>query len=406
MTAAAKAAEERRGSVFMKKRTIHSIKAVIAVLLIWAIAVNAVPMYVRATTKTKQEIEDEKNKKGQLENQLDGKKDEIGSLKDEQKSLKDELKNLNQQLTEVSEHLTELEEQIAQKEQEIAETQENLEQARITEARQYAGMRQSIRFMYENSDLSYLEALFEAKSFADFLNLADFMERINAYDQKLYGEYQENRKFIESEELRLQNEKTELDELKVEAEAEKSRVSGLVSQTSKEIAKYADEIEEAEKQAKAYEDEIKKVEENIKVLQKRLEEEMAMSRKAANAVWRDISEITFADGDLKLLANIIYCEAGGEPYEGKLAVGAVVINRVRSAVYPNTVVGVIYQKSQFSPVKSGRLELALSMDRANAQCYQAAQEAMSGMTNVGNCLYFRTPIPGLTGIAIGGHIFY
>ena len=93
-------------------------------------------------------------------------------------------------------------------------------------------------------------------------------------------------------------------------------------------------------------------------------------------------------------------------YEGKLAVGAVVLNRVRSSAYPNTVYGVIYASGQFSPAGSGRLALALAQNKATPSCYQAADEAMAGMTNVGNCVYFRTPIPGLTGIQIGNHIFY
>ena len=141
-------------------------------------------------------------------------------------------------------------------------------------------------------------------------------------------------------------------------------------------------------------------------LQAKLAEEIRMSQLAAQSAWRDISEVTFADGDRYLLANLIYCEAGGEPYAGKLAVGAVVINRVLSSVYPNTVVGVIYQNRQFSPVASGRLALALAEGRATPACYQAADEAMSGTTNVGECVYFRTPIDGLTGINIGGHVFY
>ena len=53
-----------------------------------------------------------------------------------------------------------------------------------------------------------------------------------------------------------------------------------------------------------------------------------MSQKAANATWRDISDISFEEGDRYLLANLIYCEAGGEPYDGQLAVASVVINRV------------------------------------------------------------------------------
>ena len=83
-----------------------------------------------------------------------------------------------------------------------------------------------------------------------------------------------------------------------------------------------------------------------------------------------------------------------------------VMNRVLSSQFPDTVVGVIYQSGQFSPVASGRLDLALAADKATEKCYQAADAAMSGVTNVGNCVFFRTPIDGLTGINIGGHVFY
>ena len=180
----------------------------------------------------------------------------------------------------------------------------------------------------------------------------------------------------------------------------------MLAQTSKTVATYADQIEKAEAEALKFEAAMKELDKDLETLKKKLAEEIKLSQQAANGVWRDVSEVSFADGDLKLLANLIYCEAGGEPYEGKLAVGAVVINRVRSSKFPATVVGVIYQKNQFSPVGSGRLDMYLAIDKANADCYRAAQEAMSGLTNVGNCLFFRTPIPGLTGINIGGHVFY
>ena len=138
----------------------------------------------------------------------------------------------------------------------------------------------------------------------------------------------------------------ELDNLKVQAEAEKSKVSGLISQTSNSVARYADQIEEAERRAREYEEQIKKEEENLEYLKKKLAEELALSQAAANAKWRDISEVTFSEGDRHLLANLIYCEAGGEPYEGQLAVGSVVINRVLSSKFPDTVIGVIYQNRQ------------------------------------------------------------
>ena len=194
--------------------------------------------------------------------------------------------------------------------------------------------------------------------------------------------------------------------MKVQVEAEQSKVSGLVSQTANSIAGYANEIDAAEAEAENYENLIAQQNQNIAALKKQLAEERRLSDLAASSAKRDISEVTFADGDRYLLANLIYCEAGGEPYEGKVAVGAVVINRVLSSVYPDTVTGVIYQRKQFSPVASGRLAAALAAGKATQSCYQAADEAMAGVTNVGNCVYFRTPIEGLTGISIGGHIFY
>ena len=130
-----------------------------------------------------------------------------------------------------------------------------------------------------------------------------------------------------------------------------------------------------------------------------------MIAKAAKMSWRDISEIQFQEGDRDLLACLIYCEAGNQPYTGQVAVGAVVINRVRSAAFPNTVSGVIYAPRQFTPAGSGRLATRLALG-ASSSCYQAADEAMSGATPVGNCLYFRTVIPEINGTIIGGHVFY
>ena len=296
--------------------------------------------------------------------------------------------------------------QIQEKEQQITETQEALDAAREKEEWQYDCMVLRVRDMYERKEESYLVALLRESSLADILNAADYIERVAAYERKMMDEFQANRQFIESEEARLQNEKAELDMLKVQAEAEKNKVSGLISQTSNTIAKYGDQIEEAEKKAREYEAEIKKAEENLEYLRKKLAAEIALSQAAANGKWRDISEISFAEGDRKLLANLIYCEAGGEPYAGKVAVGSVVINRVLSSKFPDTVIGVIYQSRQFSPVASGRLELALTANKATPSCYQAADEAMSGVTNVGTCVFFRTPVEGLSGINIGGHVFY
>ena len=306
----------------------------------------------------------------------------------------------------MGDNLNELESQIAIKQTDIVQTQAALEEAQQVEQEQYDLMKARIKFLYEQGENSYLELLLTSENLGDVLNRAEYISEVNLYDQQLLQEYQSTCAQVTEAEQQLQTELAELGDMKVQVEAEQSKVSGLVSQTANSIAGYANEIDAAEAEAENYENLIALQNQNIAALKKQLEEERRLSALAASSAKRDISEVTFADGDRYLLANLIYCEAGGEPYEGKVAVGAVVINRVLSSVYPDTVTGVIYQRKQFSPVASGRLAAALAAGKATQSCYQAADEAMAGVTNVGNCVYFRTPIEGLTGISIGGHIFY
>lgn len=367
--------------------------------------VPADKMLTKATT-TNQQIQQTQQEKNELENELNKTQETLEDLKGEHNTLKGELNNLNHQMTQVRDNLADLEQQISDKEADIEETQAALAEAKETESWQYDCMVIRVRDMYERRDTSYLNAILNTGSFGELLSTADVFEKIARYDQQKLQEFKENRELIEQQEALLQQEKLELDHLKVAAEAEKSKVSGLISQTSNTMAQYANEISDAEARALAYEAEIKKKEEDLVYLKKKLQEELAKSQAAAGGVWRDISEVEFDEGDRYLLANLIYCEAGAEPYDGQVAVGSVVINRVLSGMFPDTVVGVIYQSKQFSPVASGRLDLALGANKATEQCYRAADEAMSGVTNVGNCVFFRTPVEGLEGINIGGHVFY
>lgn len=377
----------------------------IAILLFMVILVASAPETVRATS-TQEKLDKAKQEKAQTESALKQTKENIQGMQGAKDSLQGQLSILNDNLEEVSQNLSELEERISDKEQEISDTQAALEDAQETVEWQYDCMKKRIKFIYERSDAAYMEILFSSGSFGDFLNKSQYIEQVAEYDRRMLAEYKETQAQIEETKAELEEQKEALDGLKAETEAEQGKVAGMVRSTANNIAGYADQISQAENVALAYEAQVKEQEANIAALQKQLAEEQAMSRLAAKSTWRDISEVTFAEGDRELLAQLIYCEAGAEPYAGKLAVGSVVINRVLSSVYPDTVVGVVYQNKQFSPVASGRLALALAEGRATQACYQAADEAMSGVTNVGNCVYFRTPIPGLTGISIGGHIFY
>ncbi len=113
-----------------------------------------------------------------------------------------------------------------------------------------------------------------------------------------------------------------------------------------------------------------------------------------------------AYSDVELLAAMIYREANMEPWKGKVAVGNVVMNRLASSRYPNTMIGVLSQPYQFTPWDGPKYQNALK-NGVNAECRRAAEAAMSGSENyIGDLLHFRTIRPGYDGIIIGGHVFY
>ena len=178
-------------------------------------------------------------------------------------------------------------------------------------------------------------------------------------------------------------------EAEVQAKAAAEEAARLEAEAQAKAAEEAARLE-AEAQAKAAAEEVARI--------------AAEAQQAALAAQAAQTAAISAE-ELKLLANIIYCEAGSESYVGKVAVGNVIMNRVKSASQPNTITEVVYAKGQFSPVRNGSLQRALSSDKADAACYQAAIEALAGAQPVGGKLFFRRN-NGRSGQVIGHHVFY
>lgn len=144
--------------------------------------------------------------------------------------------------------------------------------------------------------------------------------------------------------------------------------------------------------------------EAAKAAQKAQEQEAQAKTQSASEPTQNEATPATVD-DETLLAAIIMCEAGSEPYTGQVAVGAVVCNRVRSGGYPNTISGVIYQRSQFGPVASGRLASVLSSGNISNSCRQAAAEALAGSDPTGGAHSFHRA-NGDAGLVIGNHVFF
>ena len=92
--------------------------------------------------------------------------------------------------------------------------------------------------------------------------------------------------------------------------------------------------------------------------------------------------------DVQLMARAINGEARGEPYEGQVAVGAVILNRVKSSQFPNTIAGVIYQSGAFTAVSDGQINVPIE---EGSSVYKAAKDAMNGWDPTGGCIYYFNP---------------
>lgn len=132
-------------------------------------------------------------------------------------------------------------------------------------------------------------------------------------------------------------------------------------------------------------------------------EEAARAQAEAEAQAASYGSVSAGGGELDLLAALIQCEAGGESRTGKVAVGAVVLNRVNSGAFPGNITDVVYQSGQFSPVTNGTLARTLASG-ARSDCYEAAQAALNGENPVGDALYFNSGYG--RGIQIGNQHFY
>ena len=179
-----------------------------------------------------------------------------------------------------------------------------------------------------------------------------------------------------------------------ETKGENTNTHTAVQAISQNIEASAQEMTDASQQVIA--DNIAKKEEEERLAREKAEQE------AKEKAEREARE-AYVRANQELLASIIYCEAGNQPYEGQVAVGAVIMNRVKSGSYPNSIEEVIYQSGQFGPAATGWLNRVRSSKGYSQTALQAAVDALNGSNPIGNCLYFDQ---GGAGMKIGAHYFH
>ena len=179
--------------------------------------------------------------------------------------------------------------------------------------------------------------------------------------------------------------------------------------TAEELDKKIAEQKQAEKEAeeKALQEKKEaeeKAQRELEEAQKKEAERIAAEQAEAQRKAEEEAAVAqLQEADKELLASIIFCEAGNQPYEGQVAVGAVIMNRVKSAVYPNSISEVVYQSGQFGPAMTGWLDSVRYSAGYTPSAMQAAIDALSGSNPVGDCLYFDQ---GGMGYQLGDHYFH
>lgn len=377
---------------------------VFCVLALASMLALAVPAPAFAT---EQKIENAKETINELEDKKQQEDEKVKELENTKANLDKKISEMDEKLGGISESLTKLEGEVAEKQSSIEQTKKRLKKAKKRAKTQYKSMKRRIQFLYEQGNDSLLAMLLSAESFSDFISRTEYVAEIAAYDREKLEEYQKICVDIAANQKQLEEEERQLAQLKDETQQQKEEMDGLIATAKEERSQSEAALGDAKERSAAYAAELEKqktYEEQLEI-QKAKEDAKRMEEiKRQEAEGADGSTVKAQAGDQELLAALIQCEAGGEPYEGKLAVGSVVLNRVASSYFPNSVVGVIYQGDQFAPVSSGRFATVLSHG-ADTSCTKAAKEVLGGRITI-KALYFKPNNGILQGTIIGNHVFY
>ena len=360
---------------------------------------------------------------------LDAVNKQLEELRNKQSELNASYGELNEKLSASGEKLSSIEDAVNAKQSEIDDTNIQVADMQAEIDQQYAAMKLRIQFMYENNNATILSTLLSAESLSDLLSKSEYIQQISNYDHQKMQELSDLLASLKETQAKLEQEMAELVTLKDDAAREADNFAVLLSQCQTELDTTSDSITDAEALALEYE---KQIEQEMLERQRREMEALEAARKAqeeadkannsgnsSNTGGNSSSGSAMVDQnalnnvlknhtaeDVAMLAAIIECEAGNQSYEGKCAVGSVVINRVADPRFANSISGVIYAPYQFSPVASGRFAIVLARG-ANAACTQAAIDVLNGYINI-NALYFHVYDSSVDvgGTVIGDHVFY
>lgn len=390
----------------MKKNVFVCTMATFALAAIILLNINGVPAkgdINESISQIENEINENQSKYDEIQNKL-------SELENSKENLAEYVVKLNDSYTYILSVIEDLDTQISSKSEELDGIDEKISATEKQIEEQYDLMSLRIQFLYESNSTNFIESILSAANFEELINQMAYYNDIVEYDRSELEDLQASMSKLNSMKDELSASLEELNSLKAEQNKQKAELEALMAEASTNISNHQAQIDEAESVAAAMVEEMEAKRNSIEELKKEEEKRLAeLARKESMAAAGETEEkVPYAqvDGDLRRLAAIIYCEARGEPYEGQVAVATVVMNRVESTRFPNTVEEVIAQPNQFTPYGMGLYAIALAKDDMQQSCIDAAREVLENGVRSGDWLFFRTINNIVQGTYIGHHVFY
>ena len=241
---------------------------------------NTVRANTIAATVNSQSIKDKKDEISKINDQKQNLQDGLTDLKEIKEDLEKKksdmtayVQELDNSLVEIEQHIEELKGQITDKEAEIEKTQKDLDAAVLQQDNQKDAMYTRVRLMYENGDAYMVEMFMKAANFGDFLNSADYMEKVMEYDRQKWLEFKDNAEYIELCWEQLEVDRIFLDQAKLAVEQEQTNVEELIEQKSRDITAFESDIQNKDQAIKEYEASIRQQDAEIAALEKAIAEE-------------------------------------------------------------------------------------------------------------------------------------
>lgn len=350
------------------------------------------------TRETISNLERESKETKDAIQQLQGEKQQtqsnVNNLQNQSSALQSTINGYSSKLNSIDEEISVTEEQMAEVSAEIVELDKQLQEARQQEKDRYELLKLRMQSTYENGGSKGLvRLLLESGSMKELLTKFEYINAIVAYDKRKISELKAIQDDIEAKAAVVAEKEAELDAYQEQLDEKHQELTDLTGVVKGQLNTTNNSLSSEKNKLNDYDQKLAELDKKMKALEaKTAAAQAALAQQIADRLARTKENTggaySASDNELIWLAATIQAESDGESYTGKLGVGSVIMNRVKSSAFPNDVISVITQPNQFAPYRSGKVEFIIA-NGPNSTCIRAAQEVLGG-ARIGDYLFFMT----------------